>query len=154
MSSTSIGSTSPSAVRAAWLAATMPGMSASTPRKCRKRIPGIPATVGIGVIGSTIASISAHPLELAGPLGVALGLAEAPHAHGDEHDRHDHERPDVAEEPVEADTLDEGGPDAVEDVGRRRQVRQDLHPAWQDGDGVVDPAHEEQDRLEDERHLR
>ncbi len=45
--------------------------------------------------GRTIASTtSADPLQLAGPLGVALGAAERPQPERDEHDAHHDERPD------------------------------------------------------------
>src|SRR4051794_33490183 len=98
--------------------------------------------------------ISADPLELAGPLGVALGPAERPQPERDEEAAHDEERPDVADEGGHRCPVDQPLADPVEDVRRGRQVREHLHPARQDVDRVVHPADEEQARLEDERHLR
>ena len=49
--------------------------------------------------------------------------------------------------------IDQRAADGVEDVGRRRDSRDQLHPFRQHGRGVVDPAHEQQTRLQHEDHL-
>src|SRR5258705_6632704 len=51
------------------------------------------ASIGVGVVDATTAAISAHPLELAGPLCVRLSPAETPHADLDEDDSQDHQCP-------------------------------------------------------------
>src|SRR5438093_1939604 len=97
---------------------------------------------------------SSDSLQLSGPLGVALGATERPQPERDEDGTHHDERPDITEERRHRRAVDQALPHTVQDVRRRRQVRQDLHPAGQDVDRVVDPTDEQQARLEDERHLR
>ena len=65
---------------------------------------------------------SANSLELAGPLGVSLGTAEGPQPERDEERAHHDKRPDVAQQLRDRRAVDEALADAVEDVGRRRQV--------------------------------
>src|SRR3954469_3303270 len=86
--------------------------------------------------------ISAHPLQLAGPLRVALGPAECPQAERDQERAHHEERPDIAEKRRDGRAVDQALPDPVEDVGRGRDMRQHLHPAGKDVDRVVHAAHE------------
>ncbi len=62
---------------------------------------------------------SAHPLQSAGPLREALGLAERPDPQRDEDDGHDEQGPDEVEQLRDRRARDEPGPDALEDVRRR-----------------------------------
>src|SRR4051812_17642816 len=64
--------------------------------------------------------ISADPLQLAGPLRVALGPTERPQPERDQEDAHHEERPDVAEKRRDRRTVDQALADAVEDVRRGR----------------------------------
>ena len=107
----------------------------------------------IGAVARVIAQ--PDPLELAGALGVALGPAERPQPERDEHDAHRRCSGQTSwSSSVTGVPSIEPGAHAVEDVGRRRQARQHLHPLGQDLDRVVHAADEQQARLQHERHLR
>ena len=54
---------------------------------------------------------------------------------------------------VDGHPIDETRPDALQDVRRRRELGQELHPLRQDRDAVVDAAHQQDQRLEHEGHL-
>ena len=92
-------------------------------------------------------------LELAGALGVALRPPERPQPERDEDGARDEERPHQVQQLGEWCAPDEPAAHAVEDVGRRRQSRQDLHPVRQHVDGVVHAADQQQAGLQHERHL-
>src|SRR5437763_17072437 len=64
---------------------------------------------------------SPDALQLAGPLGVALGLAEQPDARRNEDDAHHDEWPRVMHQLAEAGPVDQAMSDGVQDIGRRRQ---------------------------------
>ena len=100
------------------------------------------------------ASISPTRLSLPVRFAYSLGAPERPEAGRDEHDAHDDQRHDVVPQRRHRHPVEQAGADAVEDVGRRRQLRQHLHPLGQDADRVVHARHEQQARLDDERHLR
>src|SRR5688572_22937623 len=102
----------PSASCSAFLIATYAGTSAS-PAYGRRRKPAgsTPGTCAWNLIGL------AHPLQTAGPLGVAFGAAEDPYPERDEDDRHHQQRPDAVEHVCCRRAVHQAAPHAVEHVG-------------------------------------
>src|SRR5438045_4419058 len=105
----------PSAAWGAWARAS----SADQPNAARfASLGGTVAVIGRSAVSGF--STSADPLQLAGPLGVALGPAERPQPERDEERAHQDQRPDITDQGRHRRTVDEAPPAGVEHVGRRR----------------------------------